>query len=285
MPKLLVLVAACSLASTTAAFAQAAPHRFTQRAGAWWGNPLTPTLNQVWVVAEDVTPDATVSGTLAFPTTCELPAPTTMKLQGMCLQVDGSNEECHWNLAVQPGATRTLMANTHKYPDGWHELRTRCFAYETAATAEKGKLTETTNGHQLYFKNGNPIGPNSHFVHPGIVDSHAWYDTDASTADVIHYVYVQLLNVHSLTDAPLAGVVPITGRVTNAGATTISHWEVKVDGKVITEFHDAVELRTYALDTRLFSNGRHTLQFHGHGLARSGKQLAGQVEVPITVFN
>jgi hypothetical protein len=35
----------------------------------------------------------------------------------------------------------------------------------------------------------------------------------------------------------------------------------------------------------MFSNGPHQLQFHGHGLARSGKQLAGQVEIPIVIQN
>ena len=284
MPKLLVLVAACSLASTTAAFAQAAPHRFTQRAGAWWGNPLTPTLNQVWVVAEDVTPDATVSGRISFPVTCELPAPTTMRLTAMCLQVDGSNAECHYNSAVFPGQRRTLSIDSTRYADGWHEIRARCFAAETAGT-EAGKLTQTTNGHQAYFKNGNAIAAGSHSVQPGIVDSHPWYDSDIANGDVIHYVYTQLMNVHSLTDAPLAGVVPVTGRVMNAGATAIAHWVVKVDGIEYFAFHDSTELRTVQLDTRLLSNGAHVLQFHGHGLARSGKQLAGQVEVPITVAN
>jgi len=53
----------------------------------------------------------------------------------------------------------------------------------------------------------------------------------------------------------------------------------------IVEFHDAIQLRTVNLDTRMISNGAHKLQFHGHGLARSGKQLAGQVEIPIVVEN
>jgi len=57
-------------------------------------------------------------------------------------------------------------------------------------------------------------------VIPGIVDAHSWYDTDAATGDAIGYVYVQILNVHPLVDAPLHGIVPVTGLITNAGPTT-----------------------------------------------------------------
>src|SRR5205807_1639670 len=121
----------------------------------------------------------------------------------------------------------------------------------------------------------------SHSVTPGVLDSHAWYDTDAANGDVIHYVYVQLLNGHTLMAAPLSGVVPVTGRVSTAGATTAAHWVVKVDGVELVAFHDSTQLRTFQLDTRTLANGKHVLQFHGHGLARSGKQLAGQVEIPI----
>jgi len=35
----------------------------------------------------------------------------------------------------------------------------------------------------------------------------------------------------------------------------------------------------------MLSNGPHILQFHGHGLTRSGRQLAGQVDIPIDVQN
>jgi hypothetical protein len=94
-----------------------------------------------------------------------------------------------------------------------------------------------------------------------------------------------LLNTHQLTDAPLRGTVPVIGRVSNAGATTVAHWVVKVDGVELVAFHDATQLRTFLLDTTKLANGPHVLAFHGHGLARSGKQLAAQVEVPITVAN
>jgi len=58
-----------------------------------------------------------------------------------------------------------------------------------------------------------------------------------------------------------------------------------VDGVGIIEFHDTTQMRTVNLDTRTLANGPHLLQFHGHALARSGKQLAGQVEIPIVVQN
>src|SRR5205807_4153827 len=75
------------------------------------------------------------------------------------------------------------------------------------------------------------------------------------------------------------------GKVSNSGATTIAHWKLMVDGAVVAEYHDANQQHTVSLDTRTLTDGQHKLQFHGHGLARSGQQLAGQVEVPITVSN
>ena len=91
--------------------------------------------------------------------------------------------------------------------------------------------------------------------------------------------------MHPLIDAPIRGIVPITGRVSHAGATTIDHWVLKVDGVAVVELHGIDSLHTYNLDTRQFANGPHTLAFHGHGVARSGKQLAGQVAVPIVIQN
>ena len=284
MNKLALAAAACCLAST-AALAQAAVP-YTQKAGAWWGEVPTPKINEVWMQTGGVEPDATVHGTISFPVTCTLPQPSTLKLTGMVIQVDGHNAQEYYgsHAAALLGQTRIFSVDTKRYTDGWHELRARCYATETAATAEHGHQTQVTNGHQLNFKNGNGKA-DSHGIVPGIVDSHAWYDSDAATGDTIHYVYVQLFHAHSLIDAPLHGIVPITGRVSSAGATTVGHWVVKVDGTALVEFHDATEMRTWQLDTRMLANGAHTLQFHGHALARSGKQLAAQVEVPIVVAN
>jgi hypothetical protein len=91
--------------------------------------------------------------------------------------------------------------------------------------------------------------------------------------------------VHSLIDAPLTGTVQFTGIVTPAGPTTVDHWKLMVDGVAVAEFNGTTQQRTVALDTMRLADGPHKLQFHGHGLARSGKQLAGQVEIPITVSN
>ena len=146
-------------------------------------------------------------------------------------------------------------------------------------------LSQTTNGHQVYFRNGNPIGSSSHNIQPGVVDTHSWYDSDVSTGDTIHYVYSQLLDIHSLVAAPLKGIVPITARTTNAGATTITCFMLAIDGVTYFDFDDGSELHTMQLDTRHLSNGTHILQFMGEGTARSGKTLRGQVEVPIVVAN
>ena len=262
----------------------AAGHK--QKSSSWWGDPAVPPPNHVEMTIEGVQPDITVSGNISFVLTCTLPQPSTMKLDTIVIQVDGSNVQAYYgsNARAILGQPRTFTVDTTRFVDGWHELRARCYALETAAGPEFGHQTQVTNGHQLYFKNGNRFVDNRSVV-PGIVDAHSWYDTDAFTGDQIGYLYVQILNAHTLLDAPLNGVVPMTGLVTNAGPTTIAHWALKVDDVVITEFHDATQMHTVNLDTRMLSNGPHILQFHGHGLTRSGRQLAGQVDIPIVVQN
>jgi hypothetical protein len=259
---------------------------YTQKSSSWWGDPAVPLPNHVDMTVEGIQPDATVSGIITFTLTCTLPPPSTLKLDTIVVQVDGTNVQAYYgsNARAILGQPRTFTVDTTRFTDGWHELRGRCYAVETAAGPEVGKQTQVTNGHQLYFKNGNVYADNRSIM-PGIVDAHSWYDTDAATGEKIDYVYVQILNVHTLIDKPLRGVVPITGLVTNAGPTIIAHWALKVDGVEMAEFHDATQLRTVNLDTRMLSNGVHKLQFHGHGLARSGKQLAGQVEIPIVIEN
>ena len=259
---------------------------YTQKSSAWWGDPAVPAPNHVDMIMDGIVPDATVSGIISFTLTCAFPLPSTLKLDTIVIQVDGTNVQAYYgsNARAILGQPRTFTVDTTKFVDGWHELRGRCYALETAAGPEQGKQTQVTNGHQLHFKNGNVFADNRSVI-PGIVDAHSWYDTDAATGDAVGYVYVQLLNAHTLIDAPLSGLVPVTGLVTNAGPTTVAHWALKVDGVEIVEFHDATQLRTVNLDTRMISNGAHKLQFHGHGLARSGKQLAGQVEIPIVVEN
>jgi hypothetical protein len=276
------LVALALTATSLPAFAAG----YTQKSSSWWGDPAVPAPNHVSMTIDGVVPDATVSGNISFTLTCTLPPPSTMKLDTIVIQVDGANVQAYYgsNARAILGQPRTFTVDTTKFSDGWHELRGRCYALETAAGPDLGKQTQVTNGHQLYFKNGNPFVDNRS-VTPGIVDAHSWYDTDAATGDQIDYVYVQILNAHALLDAPLKGVVPVTGLVTNAGPTTIAHWALLVDGVDIIEFHDATQMRAVNLDTRMLTNGPHVLQFHGHGLARSGKQLAGQVEIPIVVQN
>ena len=276
-------LAALALASTALPALAAG---YTQKSASWWGDPAVPAPNHVEMTVQGVQPDLTVSGNISFVLTCTLPQPSTMKLDTIVIQVDGTNVQAYYgsNARAILGQPRTFTVDTTKFSDGWHELRGRCYALETAAGPELGKQTQVTNGHQLYFKNGNTFVDNRSVV-PGIVDAHSWYDTDAATGDQISYVYVQILNAHPLIDAPLKGIVPVTGLVTNAGITTIAHWALKVDDVVITEFHDATQMHTVNLDTRMLSNGPHILQFHGHGLTRSGRQLAGQVDIPIDVQN
>jgi len=259
---------------------------YTQKSSSWWGDPAYPAPNHVDMTVEGVQPDATVSGNISLTLTCALPQPSTLQVNTIVIQVDGTNVQAYYgsNARAILGQPRTFTVDTTRFHDGWHELRGRCYATQTAAGPELGKQTQVTNGHQLLFRNGNVFADNRSVI-PGIVDAHSWYDTDAATGAAIGYVYVQILNVHPLIDAPLQGIVPVTGLVTNAGPSTVAHWALRVDGVDVFEFHDATQLRTANLDTRMLLNGPHLLQFHGHALAKSGKQLAGQVQIPITVQN
>lgn len=253
----------------------------TQRAGAWWGDVSTPTMNQVWVQAEGVTPDGRVSGDLSWAVTGQLPSPTTMTLYSLIAQVD-SKDVMKIN-DVKPGETRILTIPTKDFPDGWHEIRIRAKAQETIGPGA-GKVTAVTNGHPIYFANGNAIGTGQN-TGTNYVDSHAWYDIDTATGKKIGYVYAQLRNVHSLIDAPLSGTVAVSGRVRKSGETRIDHWMVKVDNLPIFQSHGPTETQSISLDTTQFPNGPHLLSFHGHGLGASGKQLAAQVDVQIVIQN
>ena len=252
----------------------------------WWGDVANPAPNHVEAVVEGLTPDATVSGSLTLTLTCKLPQPSTLRLNGMVVQIDGTNLEEHYGADARSrlGIPQTFTINTAAFPNnGWHEIRARCFGEETQG--DVGKLTELSAGHQVFLNNpGKSQLDSSHSI-SGIVDSHGWYDVDSITGDAIGYVYAQIKNVHSLTDAPLSGTVSFTGNVFNSGPTTIDHWKLMVDGVAVAEFHGTTQQRTVPLDTTTLTDGQHKLQFHGHGIARSGKQLASQVEVPITVSN
>ena len=261
----------------------------------WWGNVANDNAdtapNNVTAVVDGVTPDATVSGNVSVTLTCNLPAPSTLRPNGIMIQIDGNNVIQVFGTAAQNqfGHPQTYTVNTANFPDGWHEFRARCFGQDTTSGPDPGKLTELTAGHQLLFSNGNLPASNGDPDHAtdGNIDTHSWYDVDSITGGTnpVGYVYSQIKNVHSLIDAPLAGTVHFTGRVFPSGTATIDHWKLMVDDATVAEFHGTTQQRTVPLDTTTLTDGQHTLQFHGHGIAPSGRMLAGQVEIPITVSN
>lgn len=263
----------------------------TMKSSAWWGDPNVPAPNHVDATVDLVTPDAQVAGNVTFILTCNLPQPSTLRLNGMMIQIDGNNIASYFGQAARDrlGVPQTFTFNTNAFNDGWHEFRGRCFGEETTPGPDLGELTEVTAGHQLHLVNGNVVSNSSHSI-PGIVDSHAWYGVDSATRTEIDYVYVQIENVHSLIDAPLSGTVSFTGNVFPSGAATIDHWKLMVDGVAVAEYHGTTQERTVSLDSTRFTDGQHKLQFHGHGLAPghspdSQRQLAGQVEIPVTISN
>jgi hypothetical protein len=259
----------------------------TQNSGAWWNDVSNPSVNQVWAEVSGVNPDAVVTGTISFNVKCVIPAstsstPTTLDLNNVTMisQVDSTNVS---QLSVTAGTSKTLTINTSLYADGWHEMRFRCKAKETVGP-ETGKATAITNGFPLYFQNGKAVGSGQNHG-TNYVDAHAWYDVDPATGQAIEYVYAQIKNVHALIDAPLSGSVSVSGRVWNSGATTIDHWALKVDGVTVQEFSGTTQQRTITLNTAAFPNGAHQLSVHGHGMAASGRQLAAEVKIPITISN
>jgi len=259
-----------------------------QQSGAWWNHVEDPTVNQLWAKVDGVTPDAHVKGSVSFQLSCNTPASTSMTpstLDASRLTLIGQVDSTDVVVisSVPSGSARTITLDTTKFPDGWHEIRIRCKAKETLA-AEAGKVTAVTNGFPLYFENGKAVGSGQNNG-TNYVDAHAWYDKDPATGDAINYVYAQLKNVHSLIDAPLKGTVSVSGKVSNSGATTIDHFAVKIDGIPVAEFAGTTQTHTINLDTTKILNGAHLLSLHGHGMAASGKQLAAEVKVPITVAN
>ena len=261
----------------------------TQQSGAWWNNhamdPPSAQTNEVWAEVAGAVPDHQVKGSLTLTVTCHLPVVggNTLQLHRMAAQVDSTTVVQWTPPAVAVDTPKTVTIATQNFSDGYHELRVRCFGEETQGP-ETGKITAVTNGFPVIFANGNATGSGQNSG-TDYVDAHAWYANDIATGDFIGYVYAQLNGVHALTDAPIRGVVPINGRVRNSGATTIDHWMVMVDSTVIAMFHGTTQTYSISLDTTKFANGEHLLKFHGHGLARSGKQLAAQVMVKVTIQN
>ena len=145
------------------------------KSSAWWGDPANPNPNHVDATVDGVTPDAAVSGNVSFTLTCNLPAPSTLRLNGMMIQIDGNNIQSIYGADARArlGIPQTFTFNTANYNDGWHEFRGRCFGEETTSGPNLGKLTEVTAGHQLHLVNGNVVSNSSHSI-PGIVDSHAF---------------------------------------------------------------------------------------------------------------
>jgi len=260
-----------------------------QQSAAWWNHVDDPSVNQLWAKVDGVTPDAHVKGSVSFQLTCTVPpsksATTQNSLDAAHLKLIGQvdSKDVVEISNVPSGSARTITLPTNQFSDGWHEIRIRCKAKETLP-GEVGKVTAITNGFPLYFENGNAIGSGQNHG-TNYLDAHAWYDTDPANGAAINYVYAQLKNVHSLIDAPLKGTVSVSGKVWNSGATTIDHFAVKIDGIPVVEFSGTTQSRTLNLDTTKILNGTHLLSVHGHGMAASGKQLAAEVKVPITVSN
>ena len=93
---------------------------YTQKSSSWWGDPAVPAPNHVEMTIEGVQPDATVNGTISFTLTCKLPQPSTLKLDTIVIQVDGTNVQAYYgsNARAILGQPRTFTVDTTKFADG-----------------------------------------------------------------------------------------------------------------------------------------------------------------------
>jgi hypothetical protein len=259
------------------------------RSGAWWGDTKTPLINQVWGEVQNATPGRNLTAPFTYQWSCAVPKldgnQQTLRLSSGSFSVDSAVQKSFSN--PTPGATLSYTLDPAKYPAGWHEIRIRCKATETAG-AETGEVTAITAGFPIQIRGGTTSS-----VHTGsnFVDTHGWYDRG------VDYVYATINNISEVVGKPQSGVIALDLRARRSGDTTLDHFMVKIDDKVApmsnglpAEFAGTTEKRTILIDTKRWPNGPHRLAMHSHGLEiggseAPGKQLAAQIEVTINIQN
>src|SRR5690242_20999992 len=109
-------ILALAIATTVPALAGG----YTQKTSSWWGDPAFPNPNHVEMTIAGVVPDATVSGNISFDLTCALPQPSTLKVDTIVIQVDGTNVQAYYgsNARAILGQPRTFTVDTTKFADG-----------------------------------------------------------------------------------------------------------------------------------------------------------------------
>lgn len=188
-----------------------------------------------------------------------------------------------------PEQQMSYTLDPSKYAAARDEIRIRCVAHNTAAGIDQGQQTGVTAGFPVQIRSGTGGDVWQHHNLTGYVDAHGWYSRG------VQYDYAIFDNAAALTSHPLSGIVNVNMHgFARFGATVQDHHRILVDGVQVAEFHGTTESRTVALDTRKLTNGTHTLAIHSHAVEvndpnrsdeQPGKQIAGQVEVTITVQN
>lgn len=281
-------VLACGLlgAATCAATPPSSTAGIAQHAGAWWGDPNTPNVNQVWVDVANATPDKNLTSPYTYRWSCRLPkyagAGQTLALDYTVIQVNST--DVHVVGHPNAGTQYSWTIDPAKYAAAGDEIRIRCVAHETTGP-NVGHQTGVTAGFPIRMQGGSGGDVWQHHNQTGYLDAHGWYDRG------VEYDYAIFDNAVDLTSRTLSGTVNVRMHgFRRFGDTVQAHHRVQVDGKTIAEFHDSNETRTIALDTRKLTDGLHTLAVHSHALEtgaseQPGKQIAGEVQVTIRVQN
>lgn len=256
-----------------------------QKAGAWWGDVSAPDVNQVWVEVYNATPAKDLTAPFEYRWACHLPAGTgqTETLDYTVLQVNST--DVHVISHPTPDTQYAYTLDPASFTGG-DELRIRCVAHETVGP-NTGQQTGVTAGFPVTMRGDSSGDVWQHHNLTSYADSHGWYSRG------VEYDYAILDNAAALANAPVSGTINVEMHgFARFGNTVQDHHRVLIDGNQVAEFHGTTEARTVPVDTRILSNGPHVLAVHSHALevaglpdAQPGKQIAGQVEITITVAN
>jgi hypothetical protein len=252
------------------------------RSGAWWGDINANDTNQIWADVLDAIPGADLYEPFTFHFGCALPQSAAFKstvLDSASIQLDGTTLRTIDN----PDATETFeyTLDPAQHQAGWHEIRIRCKAQETAGT-ETDQVTAATAGFPIRLRGGT----SSYLTHGGgqdFVDTHGWYSRG------VGYVYVTILDVVELAKKQ-SGVIQLELDTRTSGDTVLDQLVVYVDDRVISDLAGPTERHTIDLDTTVLTNGTHELTIRARALEtafseRPGQQLAAQVELSFDVAN
>ncbi len=292
-------------------------HKQVGAAGAWWGDPKKPFLDQIWSV--NITnqlgrvytkADGSVPQTFA----CLLPGEAAGKGQGPnnldAADLDMIYQFGH-NESVSAKNIPTEQFRTLSQPvpsrSEMEELRTDCKTTYNEGPF-KGDLIRVNFDTDVYW--GSKINQSHHISsssnNGAIFDVHGWYTG-------VEYVYGGFQDPSAFLGKTLSGKVLIKGWASkNGGNAPIHHHGLKVEQngddywveQLLTPANGSALSQTdyqgrtsvpFELDTTKLSDGWHIISYHTHAIDQSsrvvngtptkGNQLAAEIKLPVCVDN